>query len=209
MAHIDYYYAGASPFSYLGHRAFEAVARKHGCGIAYKPVKLADLWAISGAVVPAERPPVRQRYRLIELQRAADMRGLPLNPRPRHFPVDPTLADQAAIALLEARLDPSDYIFAILSAVWANDENISDPAITEKHLGACGFDGAAILESAQSEHVAAIRKRNGEDAIAAGAIGVPAYVLNGEVFWGQDRIDWLDHALETGRAPYRAEPFME
>ena len=58
MAHIDYYYAGASPFSYLGHRAFEAVARKHGCGIAYKPVKLADLWQISGAVVPAERPPV-------------------------------------------------------------------------------------------------------------------------------------------------------
>lgn len=206
MSHIDYYFTGASPFSYLGHRAFEAVALKHGCGIAYKPLKLLDVWEVSGGVPPAKRPPVRQRYRLLELQRAAEMRGLPINLEPQHFPVDPTLADQAVIALLNEKHDPSDFMFAIFSGVWANDENISDPAVIERHLGACGFDGAAILAAAQTEEVAEIRARNTREAIEADAVGVPAYVLNGEVFWGQDRIDWLDRALETGRLPFRSGP---
>jgi 2-hydroxychromene-2-carboxylate isomerase len=205
MAHIDYYFAGASPFSYLGHRAIEDVARRHGHGIAYKPVNLMALWENSGGVPPAKRPPVRQRYRLVELQRAAEMRGLPINLAPRHFPVDATLADQAVIALLQARQDPSDYMFRIFSAVWARDENISDPAVIEACLDECGFDGAAMLEAAQSVDIAAIREQNTAEAIAAGAIGVPAYVLNGEVFWGQDRVEWIDHALAVGRQPFHAE----
>lgn len=205
MSHIDYYFTGASPFSYLGHRAFEAVARKHGCGIAYKPVSLMGLWEVSGGQPPAKRPPVRQRYRLLELQRTAEMRGLPINLTPRHFPVDPTLADHAVIALLEEKKDPSDYMFAIFSAVWANDENISDPAVIEKHLDACGFNGAAVLAAAQTEEIAGMRARNTKEAIEADAVGVPAYVVNGEVFWGQDRIELLDRALETGRAPFGAQ----
>lgn len=209
MAHIDYFYVGASPFSYLGHRALEEVARKHGCGIAYKPVRLAALWENSGAVAPAKRPPVRQRYRFLELQRGAERRGLPIKLRPRYFPVDFTLADLAAIVLLQERHDPSDYIFGIMTAVWAKDENISDPRVIEGLLHTCGFDGGSVLEKAQSSEIAAIRERNTEEAIAADAVGVPAYVLNGEVFWGQDRIEWLDHALETGRMPYQTERLAE
>lgn len=204
MAHIDYFYTSSSPFSYLGHRAIEAVAKKQGCGIAYRPIDLKAVWAISGAVGPAERPPVRQRYRLLELQRVAEWRGLPINLKPRHFPVDPTLADRATIAILEARQDPSDYMFEIFSAIWARDENISDPAIVEKYLEECGFDAEALLEAAQSDEVGGIRQRNTEAAIEADAVGVPAYVVNGEVFWGQDRIEWIDRALETGRAPFSA-----
>lgn len=205
MAHIDYYFYGASPFTYLGHKALEGVAARHGCGIAYKPVNLMGLWEISGAVPPAKRPPVRQRYRLIELQRAADFRGLPINLKPRHFPVDATLADQAVIALLNEKHDPSDYMFRIFSAVWVHDENISDPAVIERLLNESGFNGTAILDTAQSEPVASIRAKNTEEAIAADAVGVPAYVLNGEVFWGQDRIEWLEHALASGRAPFHPE----
>ncbi|WP_099867889.1 2-hydroxychromene-2-carboxylate isomerase [Pararhizobium haloflavum] len=202
MANIDYYFAGISPFSYLGHRAIEAVARKHGCGIAYKPVILPELFEVSGALPPAKRPPVRQRYRLLELQRVAEMRGLPINLKPKHFPVDPALADQAVIALLDARQDPTDYMFRVFSAVWAQDENVSDPRVVERVLDESGFDGAAFLEAAQSESVAETRRQNTKEAIEADAVGVPAYVLNGEVFWGQDRIELLDRALESGRAPF-------
>ncbi|GLQ36660.1 2-hydroxychromene-2-carboxylate isomerase [Rhizobium albus] len=204
MATIDYYFFGASPFVYLGHKAFEDTAAKHGCGIAYKPVDIAAVFGNSGAKPLKERPLARQRYRLLELQRAADRRGLPINLAPRHFPVDATLADQAVIALLDEKQDPSAYMFEIFSAVWAREENISDPAVITRYLNACGFDGDAILSAAQGEDVAARRRQNTQEAIAADAVGVPAYVLNGEVFWGQDRIDDLDRALASGRAPFSA-----
>ena len=201
MAVIDYYYTSISPFSYLGHRAIEAVARRHGCGIAYKPFDLAAVWKQSGSVPPSQRSQIRQRYRLIELKRWAAYRDLPLNIRPAHFPADPRLADQAAIALIDRRKDPSDFIFRIFQGVWARDENISDPAVLAACLAECGFDADRFLEAAQSEDVAAHRMRNSEDAIAAGAIGAPLYVLNGEPFWGQDRIELLDAALASGRRP--------
>ena len=204
MATIDYYFTSSSPFTYLGHKAFEAVALKHGCGIAYKPVDVAAVFGNSGAKPPAERPPARRRYRLLELQRAAEHRGLPINLKPRHFPVDPLLADQSVIALLNDKHDPSGFIFSILSAVWAGDEKISDPDIIRRHLESSGFDADAVLEAAQRDDVAAQRRRNTEEAIAADTVGLPAYVLNGEVFWGQDRIDYLDRALESGRSPYSA-----
>jgi 2-hydroxychromene-2-carboxylate isomerase len=204
MTTIDYYFMSSSPFTYLGHKAFEAVATKHGCGIAYKPVDIAAVFANSGAKPLAERPLARRRYRILELQRAAEHRGLPINLKPRHFPVDPSLADQAVIAILNAKQDPSSYMFSILSAVWANDEKISDPDVLRRHLDASGFDGDAVLEAAQGDDVVAQRRRNTEAAIAADAVGVPAYVLNGEVFWGQDRIDYLDRALESGRRPFSA-----
>lgn len=204
MAVIDYYYTSISPFTYLGHRAVEAVALKHGCAIAYKPIDLATVWEQSGAVPLARRAPLRQRYRLIELQRWAVLRGLPLNPKPAHFQVDPRLADQVTIALLDARLNPSDFMFRVFSGVWAREENISDPRILEAYLAELGFDADRILSAAQDEAAVERRLANSRAAIAADAIGAPTYVLAGEPFWGQDRIELLDHALESGRQPLTA-----
>lgn len=204
MAVIDYYYYGASPFTYLGHQAFMDAAERQGAEINYKPVNLFALWEVSGAVPPAKRPPVRQRYRLLELQRVSEYRGLPINIKPKHFPVDTTLADQAVIALVEAGKSPAAYMQKVFAGVWANELDLSDRDVIAGMLNDCGFDAGAILERAQSDETAAVRKRNSDDAIAADAVGVPAYVLNGEVFWGQDRIDLLEHALKTKRAPFSA-----
>lgn len=205
MAIIDYYYYSSSPFTYMGHRHIQNVARENGCGLAYKPVDLFQLWDVSGAVMPPKRPPVRQRYRIVELRRCADFRGLPINVRPAFWPVDAKLADCCTIALLEERLDPSDFTMKLLSGVWADEKNIADETVLSGMLTECGFDASSILEAAKTEEIMAIRQRNTDEAIAADAVGVPAYVLNGEVFWGQDRIDHLDHALKTGRAPITAE----
>ncbi|MEM9107684.1 MAG: 2-hydroxychromene-2-carboxylate isomerase [Pseudomonadota bacterium] len=156
----------------------------------------------SGAVPPAKRPPVRQRYRLIELQRMAEFRGLPIQTHPKHWPIDTSLADQAVIALVESGKSPADYMQMVLSGVWADQLDLSDRSVVAKMLRDCGFDAEAVLERAASGEIGAIRTKNSEDAVAADAIGVPAYVLNGEVFWGQDRIELLEHALLSGRAPY-------
>lgn len=205
MAVIDYYYTSISPFAYLGHRAIEAVARKHGCGMAYKPFDLMTVWKESGSVPLDQRSPIRRRYRLVELKRWADYRGLPINLHPAHFPADPRLADQAAIALIDARKDPSDFIYRVFRGVWVLEENISDPAVLARCLSECGFDAATFVEAAQNDDFADRRLRNSEDAIAASAIGAPTYVLNGEPFWGQDRIELLEAALASGRAAIGAE----
>ena len=201
MAHIDYYFYGASPFTYLGHKAIREVAERHGATLAYKPVNLMGVWEISGAVPPPQRPPVRQRYRLVELQRIAEMRGLPIKLKPAHWPFDATLCDSCMIAIDEQG-DAGDFIFSVLSGVWAEDADMADEAQIAEKITAAGFDAPTILKRAKSEDVAAKRMANTDEATAADAIGVPAFVLNGEVFWGQDRIEFIDHALKTGRKPF-------
>lgn len=198
---IDYYFFSASPFTYLGHDAIRDVAKAHGAELNYKPVNLFDVWEVSGAVPPPKRPPVRQRYRLVEIERIAAFRGLPVNPKPAHFPVDATLADLTVAALVDDGVDAGDYMASLFRAVWADEKNIADEAVLAELLSQHGQDASAVLEKAKSEPVAAIRAQNTKDAVASDAVGVPAYVLNGEVFWGQDRVEHVAHALETGRKP--------
>lgn len=203
-AKIDYYFTSASPFTYLGHAALVETAARHGATIVYMPVNLTGLWEISGAVPPGQRPPVRQRYRFIELQRIAERRQLPIILQPKHFPVDPTLADHCTISIAEDGGNPASFMQSVFSGVWANDEDIADERVIRRLLEVAGHDADEMLGKAKGEEAAAIRAENTRQAIKADAVGVPVYVLNGEPFWGQDRIEYLDRALETGRNAYAA-----
>lgn len=216
MTTIDYHFSGASPFALLGHRAFRAVAARHGARVRFRPVSIAGIWAESGAVMPAERPPVRQRYRLIELQRLREQRGVALNLRPRHHPIDITLADRCTIAIAR-RADGSpappdslwDWAEAVGRGVWVDEADMGDEDEIARRLLATG-NGIDVLEEARSPEVAAVHERNTADAVAADAVGVPAYVVRpeaggAEVFWGQDRIEALDAMLVSGRAPFDVE----
>jgi 2-hydroxychromene-2-carboxylate isomerase len=202
-ATIEYYFTAASPWAYFGHAAIGAVASKHGARLDIRPVELGGLWAVSGAVPLAQRTPTRQRYRLIEMQRYAELRGLPINLKPKYAPVDPSLADLAVAAVLVRGGDPFGFMARVFRAYWVEEENIADEAVIARLLEAEGFEAGATLAAAREREASELRKRNTEAAIAADAIGVPAYVLNGEVFWGQDRIDLLDRALSTGREPFK------
>ncbi len=202
-ATIDYFFTSISPWTYLGHDAARALAARHGATLVVRPVNLGGMMKVSGQVPLAERPAVRQRYRFVELQRFAHLRGKPMNFRPAFFPTDPTLADHTVCAIVAAGGDPLDYMGSVFSAVWADEKNIADEATLAALLSSAGFDAAAILDKANTPAVAAIRAKNTEDAIAVDASGVPCFVLGGEPFWGQDRLDILDHALTTGRPPFR------
>lgn len=199
---IDYYFMCTSPFAYLGHQAFHDLARKHALTINYKPISIMGVWANSGSVPPPQRTPVRQRYRRVELQRIADIRGLQLNLDPKFFPVDPFLSSCVVIALVSQGLNPEGFIGRAHKGVWANQQDISDAGQLAAYLSAEGFDSAAILEIARSDQPASVIEQNTQDAIEADAIGAPVYVYNGEPFWGQDRLDYLDHAITTGRGPF-------
>lgn len=202
MPTIDYFLTLVSPFVYLGHRALLEVAKEHGAEVCFRPVALMGVWEHSGAVPLPQRPQSRQDYRLIELQRWREKRGVPLNLHPKHFPTNPTLADRSVIALVEADADPADYAGAVLRACWAEDKDVAEADVLADLLEQAGHDAGAILAAAQSDAVAAIHKANTEAAVALGVVGAPGYVLNGEPFWGQDRIELLADALAASRSPY-------
>ena len=202
-ATITYVFTSHSPWTYLGHAAFLDIARRHGAAVEYRPVPLGAIFAETGGQPLAKRHPVRQRYRLVELQRWRARRGLPLNLHPQFFPVDPVLADRLAIAIAEAGGDPDPFLRRVFAAVWAEERNLADPA-TIADLAAASGIGPELQARAGAPEIAAAYQRNREMAEAAGVFGAPSYILNGELFWGQDRLDLLDDALATGRPPYRA-----
>lgn len=201
---IEYYFTSISPFAFMGHDTLMEIAKRHGKEVDFKPFNLASVWEISGAVVPAQRPPMRQRYRMIELQRVAEFRKLPLNPEPAHFPTNPALADHCIIAIVEAGKDPASFARAVGEAVWINNLQIASEDVISELLAKSGYDANVILAAANDEKTADIRAANSQAAIKADAVGAPAYVYKGEVFWGQDRLEYLNQMLTTGRAAYKA-----
>ncbi len=202
---IDYYFTTISPFTYLGHDTLLEIAARHDKQIRFKPFNLMGVWESSGAVVPAERPPVRQRYRLIELQRVADFRGMKLNPTPTHFPTNPAAADHCICALVISGKDAAGFTFQLGRAVWERNLQIADEAVLHQLLMDEGHDADAILDLSKKDEALNMRLENTKTAIAADAIGAPSYVYNGEVFWGQDRLEYLDRMIASGRKAYTHE----
>ena len=202
---IDYYFTLQSPWSYLGHDGLMALARDNGAAINFKPYDIGRVFAETGGLPLGKRHPARQQYRLFELQRWREKRNLPLNLRPAFFPADPTVAENCIIAIVETGENPSPFIERAYRGVWAYDKNIADEHVVMGWLADSGHDASAILNRAKFADLAGIRAKNADEAIAAGIVGAPGYVLDGEPFWGQDRLELLDDALKSGRAPYRAD----
>jgi len=203
--HIDYYFSFASPWAYIGHAAFEDVVRTHGATVSYKPVLLGELFAETGGLPLNKRHPARQRYRLLELQRWREKRGLKFSLHPKHWPFDPKLSDGMVLAAIEAGLNPEPFMRLGFKSVWEKELDLNDPATLIQLADSSGLPGKKLLDRAAAPEIADAYERNRQDAIAAGVFGSPGFVLNGEAFWGQDRIDLLADALKSGRAPYRSD----
>jgi 2-hydroxychromene-2-carboxylate isomerase len=199
---IDYYFSMPSPWAYIGHRVFTDLVKAHDLKVTYKPVLLGELFAETGGLPLGKRHPVRQRYRMLELQRWRDKRGLTFHLKPSNWPFDGRLADGLVIAIVEAGLDPEPFLQRAFPAVWEDDLNLGDAAVLTRLADEVGLPSAKLLERAASDEVAAKYEQNRQDGLASDVFGSPAYVLNGEVFWGQDRLDLLADALKAKRAPY-------
>jgi len=199
MAHIDYYFATVSPYSYLAGSRVEAVAARHGASIAYKPLDVIALFGRTGGVKPAERHESRKAYRLQDLRRQADTLGMKLNLAPAYWPTNPAPSSYAIIAASKSGDgDLGALVHAVTRACWAEEKNIAEDDVIRAALAEAGFDPALADKGllAGAEQYA----RNLEDAVAAGAFGAPFYIVDGtEHFWGQDRIDDLDRHLAGRR----------
>ncbi len=200
---IDYYFSLASPWAYLGHAKFMDMRARHGFSVNFKPVFLPNVFEHTGGLVLPKRHPVRQRYRLLEMQRWRDKRGVPLNIHPQFWPFDCKFADRTILAAAMLGHDPDAYVRLCFAGVWANELNLAEVPVLEGLLKRAGLDATAILAAADSAPVTAAYERHVEEAVASDVIGSPGYVRRGELFWGQDRLELLEDAVASGREGYR------
>jgi len=201
---VSYFFSMVSPFAYIGHDPFMALAAKHNLTVNYRPMKLGEVFAESGGLPLAKRHPLRQAYRFIELQRWQDKRGLKFNIQPKFFPFDPSTADRVVIAICEARQEPGPFMALGFNAVWVENRNLADEAVVAEVLEAAGMKSGALIKAAQEDRIGELYEQYTTEAIEKGCFGSPCYVLNGEPFWGQDRLELLEDAIRSGRAPYAA-----
>ena len=199
---VDYFFALYSPWSFLGHKLLTEIATRHKLRLVYRPTPLIDLFSETGGKPLAERPESRQRYRWMELQRWRDKRGIALNLKPKYWPYPSTLADRCVIALNMIEHDPNTYVTLAYKAVWEKDLNLADETIISSLLTASGLKAQDVIAAANSDMAHSIYRDNKQAAVAAGVFGAPSYVIDGEVFWGQDRLELLDDMLASGRKPY-------
>ena len=202
---LVYYFTLTSPWAYFGHQILVDMAKRHGVKIDYRPVSLGQIFPATGGLPVSKRAPARQAYRLVELQRWRVRRGIHVNLQAKFFPFDVSLADRALIAVLEAGVPADDFILRSFAAVFAQDRNMADRAELGRVLTEAGLEAEKLLARAESDEIGEKYQENIRLALAENVFGSPAYVLNGEVFWGQDRLDLLEEALASGRAPFRAD----
>jgi len=200
MATIDYYVWLASDWAYLGGVRFVQMAARHGVEINHIPMRMQDVYAGSGGILLANRSWQRQAYRITELKRWRSKLGVPVNIEPKFYPCDVDLASCMAIAGQRQGLPVADFVNAVMRAVWAEDQDVSVPAVLEALARRCGLDGHALIDAAGSEPVRAEYRGNTARALAAGVFGSPFYVFAGELFWGQDRLGMLEEAIVRSAA---------
>lgn len=198
MTTINYFYSLISPYTYLAGDRLEEIAARHGATIDYRPVNFLEIMPETGGVPVPKRHPFRQAYRLQELKRHREREDMPLNLTPAHWPVDVTEASASVIAVAGQGGDAGALSRAFLRAVWAEDRDISNAATIAAILRECGHDPDALAPAMAAAH--AQYRANTALAMENGVFGAPFYVVDGERFWGQDRLDHLDWHL-GGRGP--------
>ncbi len=192
MAHIDYFFATVSPFTYIAGTRMEEVAAKHGATITYKPLDVLALFGRTGGVPPKDRHPARQAMRLQELRRQAAKHGKPINLKPAFWPTNPAPSSYALIAAQNAGTgDMGKLVSTITAKCWAEEKNIAEDDVIAEALGGAGFDPALASGMMLSE--AETYAANLEEAVNRNVFGAPFYIVDDtEHFWGQDRIEDLD-----------------
>ena len=204
---VDYFVCLMSDWAYLGGVRFVQMASRHGVRINHIPIRKRDVYAGSGGVRLAERSWQKQAYRVEELKRWRARLGIPLNIQPRFFPSDVDLASCMVIAAQKRGVPVADLVNSVMRAIWAEDEDVSDPRVLVAIADRNGIEGAGLLEAAGADEVGAEYRGNTARALAAGVFGSPFYVFAGQLFWGQDRLDMLEEAIvrsagdDLGRTP--------
>ena len=193
---VDYYFTPQSPWTYLGHERFTRISTAAGATVNLLPADYGKVFPVSGGLPLGQRAPQRQAYRLVDLARFSGLLKLPLNLKPKFFPVAGD--DAARLIVAVNRQDGADAAMklsgAVFAAVWAQERNIADAATLEQLLAECGLPAQRLAQSRGAD-IQQQYEANTARAIETGVFGAPSYVIEGEIFWGQDRLEFVEQAL--------------
>jgi len=193
------FYGISSPWAYFGAPRVRAIAARHGARVVLRPIRVIEA---NGGIPLRTRAQPRQDYHALELARWRAHLGMPLTLTPRFYPCRTIeTAAQAVIAVQEAGLDAQAFTFAVQRGLWAEDRDIADvETLRELARATVGEEGAALVrDPALPRHVAQWHANLAEAELRK-IFGTPTYIVNDELFWGQDRLDFVDRALAKGAA---------
>lgn len=201
MAQIDYFITLNSPWTHFGAARIEAIARLHGATLRVFPVDFREtIFPATGGLPVNRRSPQRQAYRLQELARWRSFLDMPIDLSPTNAPFDEKLAAQCVIAVRELKTDAHAVALAhrIFRALWEEGRNPADRDDLAALIADVHLDPAWLLKEADRDEWVRQRKADSEAALARGVFGAPTYAIEDELFWGQDRLDFVDRHLTAG-----------
>lgn len=192
---VEYFFTPISPWTYLGSERFQQIVKRHVATVKFRPCNLGAVFAETGGLPLPKRSPQRQANRLQELTRWSRYLDMPLTLKPKYFPANDQLASRMLIAAQRQQLDCGKLAHALHKITWVEEKDISDPETLKAAADAAGFDGAALLKAADAPGIAAEFERNTKEAMEKGVFGAPTYIVGDQLFWGQDRLDFVEREL--------------
>jgi 2-hydroxychromene-2-carboxylate isomerase len=195
---LQIFYGISSPWAYFGARRAVQIGADAGVPVRLRPIRIIEA---NGGIPLRTRPDARQTYHSVELARWSHHLAMPLNLKPEFYPcrtIEP--AAQAIIAVQKAGLNAFEFSFAIQRALWAENRDIADLSVLRDIAGATsGEEGRALIVEAQPDDIVAEWHGNLAEAERLGIFGTPTYVIGEEIFWGQDRLDFVARELNERR----------
>ena len=198
---IDFYFSFISLYTYIGYAAFEELVQKYDLEVTYKPIDLHAVFTASGGLPVSKRPPQRQAYRFVEMQRWALQRNIPLVLKPKHHPSDPVAGHRMLLAAMAQNLDVRAFIRNSLKILWVDDLDIKDPNVMVDVANKSGLNGDQLLKESANPVIDTEINRLTAEAVERQVFGTPFFFYRDEPFWGQDRLEQLEDAIKSDREP--------
>ncbi len=193
-AKLEYFFDYVSPFSYLADSQLAALGERTGAEVQYRPFLLGGVMKASGNSPPFSVP-AKGAYTAKDTQRWARRYGVEMNPN-SHFPINTVLPMRAALALLGSD-EFATYHAGVFEATWHNGQNIGDREVLRVILEKLGLEADAVLARCAEQEIKDLLRSNTDEAVARGAFGAPTFFVGEEMFFGNDRLDFVEEALRA------------
>ena len=196
MIKVDYFMSHGSPWTFLGHNRLNKIVKKFNVQLNMYPVNYGEIFPISGGLPVSKRPLQRQKIRLQELKRWAEFLNIDLIPEPKFFPSKSLLP---SLLIIAAKIKKTNKDFelasSIMNALWVKELNVDEENTLKNIMDNLKLDAEDLLSFAKSKECDSKFKEYTNIAIEKNVFGAPTFIIDNQIYWGQDRLDFIERHL--------------